>query len=287
LVVIKKMPYLLLQSNKGIMNYKLDLTKTLEISASFTSILGLSSSAKTAKEQDIALTAMVNLAPSDMAQIGVNTCPMATASCRAACLVNSGQRKVNKAVNLAAINRTKLFYGNREFFMTRLVMEISKAKKTAAKKGVPLVVRLNGTSDISPLVWKLQGMNILEIFPDVQFYDYTKVINRFEKVNYPNYHLTYSFTGEEKNFDIVKFTEAGNNVAVVFEGSLPSTFQGIEVIDGDKSDHRFLDKKGVIVGLKYKRVGYMQDNRFENDGKLKKAVTFENFIIPLGDERRG
>lgn len=266
---------------------KLNIFQTLELSSSFSYILGLSSSAKTAKGQEIALTGMINLAPSDMAGIGVNTCPMATASCRAACLVNSGQRKVNKAVNQAAINRTKLFYGNREFFMTRLVMEISAAKKKAEKKGIPLAIRINGTSDISPLIWKLGGINIIEMFPEIQFYDYTKVINRFEKVKYPNYHLTYSFTGEEENFDIVNFTKAGNNVAVVFEDSLPEKFQGIEVINGDESDHRFLDKKGVIVGLKYKKVGYMQDKRFENDGKLKKVGEFENFIIPLEDVRRG
>lgn len=279
------MPYLLLQSNKGIM--ELSLVDALKLSENFSYILGVSSSAKTAKGQEQFLTAMVNLAPSDMAGDGFNTCPMATESCRAACLVNSGQRKVHKNANLAAINRTKLFYGNRDFFMSRLVLEISKAKKAADRKGIPLVVRLNGTSDISPLVWKYQGNVIFDIFPTIQFYDYTKVINRFDKVNYPNYHLTYSFTGEEKEFDIVEFTRKGYNVAVVFEDTLPKTFKGIEVFDGDKTDHRFLDKKGVVVGLTYKKVGYMHDERFENDGRIKKASTFENFIIPLDDKRRG
>jgi hypothetical protein len=52
-------------------------------------------------------------------------------------------------------------------------------------------------------------------------------------------------------------------VAVVFN-KLPETFEGYEVIDGDKYDMRYMDDKNVIVGLKYKivRNKLTTDNKF-------------------------
>jgi hypothetical protein len=41
-------------------------------------------------------------------------------------------------------------------------------------------------------------------------------------------------------------------VAVVFEKVLPATYKGVTVINGDESDVRFMDKPGVVVGLKAK-----------------------------------
>lgn len=43
------------------------------------------------------------------------------------------------------------------------------------------------------------------------------------------------------------------NVAVVFK-VVPDTFMGHKVIDGDLNDLRYKDLKGVVVGLKYKKV---------------------------------
>lgn len=39
---------------------------------------------------------------------------------------------------------------------------------------------------------------------------------------------------------------------MVFKNDLPLIYKGFKVIDGTISDERFLDEKGVIVGLKYK-----------------------------------
>ena len=41
----------------------------------------------------------------------------------------------------------------------------------------------------------------------------------------------------------------GGNVAVVFRNQLPDTWNGVEVVNGDENDLRFLDKSGVVVGL--------------------------------------
>jgi hypothetical protein len=64
----------------------------------------------------------------------------------------------------------------------------------------------------------------------------------------PNYTLTFS--AADGNDDHVNTAIAkGMNVATVFRKELPSTYIGLNVINGDSDDLRFLDPKGVIVGL--------------------------------------
>ena len=99
-------------------------------------------------------------------------------------------------------------------------------------------------------------MNILEFFPLIPFYDYTKVANRFKLLDkYDNYDLTYSFSGHNMFQCLELLSERKGRVAMVFEGKvLPKTFMGYDVIDGDAYDMRYYDEQGVIVGLKFKKV---------------------------------
>jgi hypothetical protein len=87
-------------------------------------------------------------------------------------------------------------------------------------------------------------------FPDLQWYDYTKIPNRRNLP--PNYHLTFSLS--ESNADLAqKVLATGMSVAVVFDSKkFPATFWNTTVVNGDTSDLRFLDPKGVIVGLSAK-----------------------------------
>jgi hypothetical protein len=97
------------------------------------------------------------------------------------------------------------------------------------------------------------GKNIFEIFPDVQFYDYTKNYLRFDKVLPSNYHLTFS-RSETNGDKAMELLSRGVNVAIVFD-KLPETYGGFKVINADETDLRFLDEKGgVICGLKYKKM---------------------------------
>lgn len=106
------------------------------------------------------------------------------------------------------------------------------------------VFRLNGTSDLS---WEKYG--IIEKFPTVQFYDYTKVLGRKVK-HLSNYHLTFS-KADGNDLDAAVAMDNGMNVAVVFK-ELPEVYRNRTVINGDDTDLRFLDPKGVVVGLKAK-----------------------------------
>ncbi len=160
-------------------------------------------------------------------------------------------------INKSRITKTKLFFENRDLFMDILIKEIISGKLKAKKLGLNFSVRLNNTSDLHPnQFYKIingKKVNILELFPDINFYDYTKVPNRINMVKkYPNYHLTFSYSGWNIK-DCLLHLRNNINVAVVFD-EIPTSFMGIEVIDGDQFDMRYHDKKGVIVGLKYKRV---------------------------------
>lgn len=191
------------------------------------------------------LTYIMHLSPSLIS--GYQVCPKASAGCAAACLNKAGMG-VFSNVQEARITRTKLFFEERANFMTQLATEIRKAKKKAAKEGLKLLVRLNGTSDIAfEKIRAGEYRNVLEMFPDVQFYDYTKIIGRSVP---DNYHLTFS-KSESNDRDVSTAIRNGLNVAVVFD-KLPETYLGRPVVSGDDTDIRVNDPHGVVIGLKAK-----------------------------------
>jgi hypothetical protein len=196
------------------------------------------------------MTYILHLAPADVS--GYNTCPKATAGCKAACLNTAGRGGMFKkgettnVIQKARIRKTKLFFENRDVFLAILEDDIRKAIKQSEKKGLIPVFRLNGTSDLS---WEKYG--IIQKFPNVQFYDYTKVLGR--KVSYlSNYHLTFS-AADGNDDDVRRAIKEKYNIATVFgikkSQPMPETYEGTPVFNGDESDLRFLDPKGVVVGL--------------------------------------
>ena len=140
--------------------------------------------------------------------------------------------------------------------MAWLIADIKAKYNLAIKKGFGFSVRLNCTSDIDWANVRVNGLNIFEIFPDVTFYDYTKNPAKF--LNKPaNYHLTLSYTGRNWN-ECLNVLSQGYNVAIVFnvkhESQIPAMYKGYEVVNGDLTDYRVDDAKGIIVGLKWKRI---------------------------------
>ena len=228
------------------------------------------------------MTYILYLAPAS--QSGYNVCPMSTEECRKACVSESGHNRIDvkkNAINKARIKKTKLFFEQRDFFMSWLVKEITKAKIDADTKGYRFSVRINGTSDIDLTTFKIGGRNILEIFPLIQFYDYTKVSKRFKLLDkYDNYDLTYSFSGYNMIQCLDLLENKKGRVAMVFEGKvLPQSFMGYKVIDGDEYDMRYLDKQGVIVGLKFKKVR----NKIDTN-RNKFIIAMDNTLSVYKDE---
>jgi hypothetical protein len=200
------------------------------------------------------LTLSLYLAPAKMS--GYEVCPGRTAECTRLCLNQSGknigpQKKRGDFINQSRITKTRMFFQHRDYFMDWLIAEIESAKRKAIRMTHKLSIRLNNTSDISPEEFTRNGKNLLEMYPDIQFYDYTKVPSRVELMKrYPNYDVTFSYTGY--NWDICQqMLENNVRVAVVFK-KVPKEFRGYKVVDGDAYDMRYKDDGKVIVGLKYK-----------------------------------
>lgn len=221
---------------------------------------------KTAKESGLGDVSnwILHLSPSDLS--GVNVCPNASAGCRAACLNGAG-RGLFDGVQLPRLRKTLYFLKARQQFISHIDKEISKIE---AKTKERIIVRLNGTSDLSWEIFPIRdGKNIFELHQNVTFYDYTKVFKRLERIKViPNYHVTFS--ASESNWDdCLKALALGVNVATVFRtATLPETYQGFAMIDGDKHDFRFLDAKasiGYIVGLKAKGIAKRDATGFVRD----------------------
>lgn len=190
----------------------------------------------------------LNLAPAKLS--GFEVCSQRSKGCTKACLHTAGNPVFMKQKSKGRIDRTRFYFRDRVKFLTKLFKEIKNHEINCKKKDLIPVCRLNTTSDIP---WEVH--KIFESFPNVQFYDYTKIKKRalkFVNGQYPsNYHLTFSLN-EDNYTDSMDILSKGGNVAMVFRKELPKTYKGYQVVSGDEHDLRFLDLKNSIVGLKAK-----------------------------------
>ena len=206
------------------------------------------------------ITYIMYLSPYTDNSQGINLCPHASAGCSGACLFKSGFGGMYDGVQEGRRNKTEWYLANRPEFMAQLDMEINKAIIKHKDKAI-VTFRLNGTSDIRWEKIKVrEGKNLFELYPDVQFYDYTKNPKRFDGKLPSNYHLTFS-RSEVNDKESIAVLKKGYNVAMVFK-KVPESYLGYTVVNGDETDLRFLDEQNVIVGLKYKnQTGKGADNK--------------------------
>ena len=231
---------------------------------------------KSGKANGTYCSACVMMAPG--MRSGKNLCPSASPGCLRACLNTSGHGREDWSssvrVHQARMNRAVLFNTDKKKFFRSLTAQIAHFADfcyhhqfIGMAGGKPLFetsgsmipcIRLNATSDIvyEKIMIPEIRQTIFELFPEIIFYDYTKIPRRFNRPR--NYHLTYSRHELPKSeMTGIEYMESGVNMAVVFDTpknhNLPKRYQSHNfdhpVIDGSLSDLRFLDPKGVIVGL--------------------------------------
>jgi len=199
------------------------------------------------------LTAVLFLAPHKESGC-MNTCPYAD-GCEATCLNTSGRLKFDSA-RAARVRRTEWFKNDRAGFVAQLHKDITVLERKGKRLGKPVAVRLNGLSDLR---WERIAPDLFTEHPDVQFYDYTKGLVRYQEwrrtsVFPKNYHLTFSASPSSSRH-LSAILRWGGTVAMVFHDVPPGLEMEhghVPVIDGDTHDARWLDPKGVIVGLKAK-----------------------------------
>jgi hypothetical protein len=212
-------------------------------------ILGVGNNAKTIKgDGSEYVTAIRYLKPFKTMFKGKvhNLCAMAeTAKCHVGCLNTAGRGAMN-AVQRGRERKTMWMLSDPIGFYDALNKDIETFIRRQLKNGITPCIRLGGTDD------KGDAMKLAPNYPDAQFYDYTKVIKRAYQKLPDNYHITLSYSEADMKYAdavVMAVVKTGVNMAVVFRDKLPDTFRGLQVIDGDKDDLRFLDPKGVVVGL--------------------------------------
>jgi hypothetical protein len=202
-----------------------------------TDLLAVGANVKIAKNE--VRTWTLTLVPADLS-LRWNVCTWATRQCRQACVMWTAGRQYD-SVRRGRLVRTAFLAQHPAAFLAILTDEVRRREAA----GVPFGLRLNVASDlrwenIAP--WLFDGAN-------VRAYDYTKAPSR----NTPaNYRITYSHSERWDDARVLATVAAGHNVAMVFDvpkHQLPATHLGIRVIDGDKTDYRYGDPEGVIVGL--------------------------------------
>ena len=215
------------------------------------------------------ITKGIHLAPARLS--GFEVCQWRSKGCTASCLNTAGRGRMD-SIQKSRVAKTKLFFTQQLDFLAKLSKEISSSIKSATKKGMKSVFRLNLTSDIA---WESVFFNedkprsIFDKFSNVQFYDYTKSFGRMKEFiqgKLPtNYHLTFSRS--EHNDKLCRLVLAmGGNVAVVFRNQLPKSWHGFAVVNGDDNDLRFLDRQGVVVGLIEKGMAKKDESGFVVEG---------------------
>ncbi|RXJ97634.1 hypothetical protein CRU98_12935 [Arcobacter sp. CECT 8986] len=138
----------------------------------------------------------------------VNLCKKSTNGCVAACIYHNGlfqnSHFSKNKIKQARIKRTFKFLLQKNEFFEKLIKEIKSLKRKAKKENLRLLIQLNKTSDI---LWEKEEFeykeesykNIMEFFPDVEFFDYTKYdILKNRKKLPQNYTLIYSRAGMNK-----------------------------------------------------------------------------------------
>lgn len=203
---------------------------------------------------------IMSFAPADLS--GFQVCQAAKAAhCLDGCLHFTGHQFAN--IGKARVVKTRLLFEHRDVFAYHLERELQTAVKRA--DGRCVAVRLNGYSD---LPWErmpiLGGHTVFARFGDIQFWDYTKIRARVQAAGLAklpaNYHLTYSYASErEGDMDFALDCLArGVNVSVILDipksRPVPDSLWGYPAIDGDESDYRWFDPKGVVVILRRKLV---------------------------------
>ena len=225
-------------------------------------LIGVGTNAKTIKgDGSEYLTAITYLTPWKTLFEGkvYNLCAMAgAASCYEGCLRTAGRGQMT-SVQTARLRKTQLWIKDRQAYLDLLRKDLTIFQRRCERNNIQACYRPNGTSDIQ---WENYG--IIDEFPDIQFYDYTKIIKRVYKKLPKNYHLTLSYSEANRKYadDVMSAVcDTGVNMAVVFrdEENIPDYFEriyyngrgryGFKTFSMDNDDLRFLDPQGMVGAL--------------------------------------
>lgn len=214
--------------------------------------------AKSNANNEVYRTWGLSLAPADASGV-INVCASASIGCKTSCLDHQGMASVWESIRASRIAKTVLWDQDQSYFLSTLRHELDNIVKQSRREGFTPAIRLNVFSDI---MWEKYG--IIDAYPSVQWYDYTKHSVRVGEVR-PNYWTTFS-RSESNHDECLAVLRSGGNVAVAFADTkkpyvgnraqyqdLPETWEGFPVFNGDRDDQRWSDPRGGnVIGLRLK-----------------------------------
>jgi hypothetical protein len=204
------------------------------------------SNSKTAK--NLRKSYILYLAPFTQNSKGINLCPKASPGCIVSCLFTAGRGAFSNVAN-ARIKRTEAMLSNRSEFVYSVIDEMNAY---ARKHDGEVAIRLNGTSDIKLVEWCVGTMRHIE--SNIVFYDYTKVTSKAgDRILASGHRYVAALSRSETNeSDVLNHLASGGIAAVVFN-TIPETWNGFRVYDGDSRDDLMLDiPSGSVLALKAK-----------------------------------
>lgn len=184
--------------------------------------------------------------PAFQSETGLKTCPNAS-KCAIGCYARSGTYNFSNVKN-AYENRLKLTQS--DDFVNLMVAEIRLKYIKSQVKGNKCLIRIHDSGDFYSDEYIFKWLNIIKQCIGVQFYAYTKMVTRFNELQYSghiptNFRLIYSFGGTQD-----KYIDVENHIhSKVFETIEDLTKQGY--IDGTQDDMIAALGKHNKIGLVY------------------------------------
>jgi hypothetical protein len=215
-------------------------------------ILGTSMKVKKGEKKNV-LTAIIYLAPAteSVKYGGMNFCAKASPGCSEACLGAKSRRlAMSRGYHSKAWKSLLLIY-RKDIFSSIMCRELANLEKRANKRGMIPACRPNGSTDYQ---FEVHMPELFESFPNIQFYDYTKIKSRMFRELPENYSLTFS-RSEINDEECLEVANKGDNIAIVFVDlpkALEEGWQDMPVYNGDESDYRPGDPKESVIGLSVK-----------------------------------
>lgn len=203
------------------------------------------SNVKLAKDDSVAVFGL-SLLPANLGPR--NSCTHSTPQCRRFCLNETGRGGM-AYVQDGRWRRSHFLHEHPRAFVTLLSAEIGRL---FARHGRDLRIRLNVFSDLR---WEVIVPWLFERHALVRFYDYTKV-PLDQRPTPSNYLLTPSATERTTPEQLRSWVGDGHSPAIVVDvpkgEPIPATIYGVPAVDGDLSDNRWRDPRGVAVALRPK-----------------------------------
>lgn len=177
-----------------------------------------------------------------------SVCPMATKGCICGCVTGQSPNALLPRSQVARLARHLFLLAQPAEAFALTGRHLEKARDRYGRRGARWRVNVSDDLRIERLA---PGLFSLAPRP----YSYTKWTPE-QRPGRPDFRVVYSGSERTSDQQVIDWCAAGHRVALVLDVAkskpLPATWNGVPVVDGDKTDDLWKHPEGVIVGLRAK-----------------------------------